>query len=232
MDVREACEHLRNQLHKPLVFEGRRVAVEYDRSVCRQLFELWRLDRGPITYKRFLKSLKFTDKGKEVWVSVTRDYTPWLAGGLTAGALGVGAGLAKKYWWDKTLNAGFKSIEQTELQGLDFKSIQHTELQGLSPTIIQDRNSQTFGNTDVSSGKQMSMSLTVVPHTNVIIQVDDSDKWEDFQHKIKTGTGIDPANQRILLNSKPIHTIAELKGWQAHNLGYIRVVDASKKGLN
>lgn len=216
MDVREACEHLQNQLHKPLVFEGRRVAVEYDRSVCRQLFELWRIGRGPITYERFLQSLKFTDKGKEVWVSVTRDYTPWLAGGLTAGALGVGAGLAKKYWWDKTPNAGFKSIEKTELQGLN-------------PTIIQDRNSQTFGNTDVSSGKQMSLSLTVVPHTNVIIKVDDSDKWEDFQRKIKIGTGIDPANQKIWVKGKPIHTVAELKGWQHHNLGYIRV-DTSKKG--
>lgn len=115
MDVREACEHLQNRLDKPLVFEGRRVTVEDDRSVCRQLFELWRIGRGPISYERFLQSLKFTDKGNGVWVSVTRDYTPWLAGGLTAGALGVGAGLAKKYWWDKTPNDDFKSIEPTEL---------------------------------------------------------------------------------------------------------------------
>lgn len=76
----------------------------------------------------------------------------------------------------------------------------------------------------------MSMSLTAVPFKIMIIDVDDSDKWEDFQRKISIKTGIEPTYQRIVVNSKPIHTIAELKGWQSQNQGYIRVVDASKKG--
>jgi hypothetical protein len=304
LNVWRACESWQNRLNKPVVFEGRRVRLSYDRSVCHQLFELWRRGKGSITYESFLKLLRFTDKGGEVWASVARDYTPWIAGGLAVGgALGVGT-LVKKYWdsyptdWDDVTPLQFQSfmdymrekrasnfpsdlftseeyahilrdqIRDNFRKDLDIMayieyqrkfpsgniedykkyltSLANGELSNSLPDadpsqwIQQSKNpvdqntlveqqSQTFGSTGVSNGKQKLMCVSVV-HLNrgECIYVDATDKWADFQRKLESSTGVRVENQKILVMNKGfINTIDGLKGWRDANHGGTWVFDAS-----
>lgn len=89
LTVNQTCERLNNRLDTPLLFEGRRVKLRPNDSVCRQLYQLWRRRSHQVRdYPSFKQSLRFQLARDVTRVTMARDLRPWVAGGLTAAGLG------------------------------------------------------------------------------------------------------------------------------------------------
>lgn len=100
LTVNQTCERLNNRLDTPLLFEGRRVKLRPNDSVCRQLYQLWRRrSHQVLDYGSFKQSLRFQLARDVTRVTMARDLSPWVAGGLTAAGLG-----AASLWYLKSRN--------------------------------------------------------------------------------------------------------------------------------
>lgn len=88
LTVAQTCERLDNRLDTPLLFEGRPVQLRPQGSVCRQLYRLWTLQNDQVLdYESFKEALRFRLTRDLTEVTMARDLTPWIAGGLATAGL-------------------------------------------------------------------------------------------------------------------------------------------------
>jgi len=124
-------------------------------------------------------------------------------------------------------------LANTELSRLNAAGNENIEVStiidppALKQETINKQKTQTFGNTNVLKGTQQMFCVSVpYRRQGLCINVDENDKWGDFQRKISEASGIPVDDQRILVGHKLQHTIDSLRGWQMQNHGYTRVMDA------
>jgi len=138
LTVEQTCQRLDNRLDAPLIFEGQRVKLRPQGSVCRQLYKLWSLrNQDVLDYESFKQALRFRLSSNLTEVTMARDLTPWIAGGLTAVGIGAASLMLRNYRNKETKGSSTSQLVKNV-------KMEHTEHTGLRPSVFQNQYNSCY----------------------------------------------------------------------------------------